>query len=493
MPTDRRGPSLPTPAGPLPATDRDTSMLITIAFEGATGRNIILRLEPGDSLQRARELLVARTGMRPAERFLLGDAGLDPALEPDTTVGELIGEGNTLQVRPLPEKPREPTPDTREPVKPTRPDIAPRTLDWGLTSGAIAPDLLAGLNSVIGDTAIETPEEFELLPLDVVKAMFTARRLNRGLRIGPNSSASDFGERSPEAPVVYIHDDRAPHSGSAAFPVDWFASATASRHLHELRQRGIHVANASGSLAGFGLDARYRQDLEQLRRGEVTTIHLLDQLVVAKVVLSMHPEDDLRVSDSLVRAVERALASRGGRQEQYRALHEQVFRSFGYFFPCEVLLGGMRIRTLEVRTEDVEEQTQFLRQFEFGAAADVQTSKGRLVADVGYGQSNTEFNSNRHITQLRQERIRPIGGSASMGLANDQGKWVQSVASVRFWDVIENRHLVPITRFLPEPLAQRCDSIIDELAHTDITRNFTILDMRAYVASANRALLRDLL
>ena len=474
-------------------------MLITIAFEGDPDRDIALRLEPTTPLQQVRERLAARAGMQAGDRFRVGNASLDPEQEADTPIAELIGKGSVLRVRPAPGPAPEPAPapkpkpDTTAPPRPKPPDPTPKT-SWGLDRGPIPPDLLAGLMSTIGNSTIEEPEAFALLPLETVQAVFTARRLNRGLRFGPVPQSREFGERSPLAPVTYLHEERRPAHGAAAYSSDWLTSATASRVLHELRVRGIHVASATGGLSGFGVSANFRQDLERLTRNEVTTIHLVDEMVVPKVVLLLHPRNDLRASDELVREVEIALAERGGTRAQYEALHRDVFAHFGYYFPCETVLGGMRMRTLHVRSEDREEQQQLLREFSFAAAADVQTDSGRAVGDVGYAHSNRNLDGNRHISQLRRSHIRTFGGSASLAVNESQlAEWVRSVSMLKFWDVIESRHLVPITRFLPEPLARRCDSVIDEHAGSRLTEQYTVLDMRQYVAPANRELLRDLL
>lgn len=474
-------------------------MLITIAFEGDSDRDIALRLEPTDSLDQVRERLAARAGMQPGDRFRVGNASLDPEQEADTTIAELIGEGTVLRVRPVPppaaapEPAPKPKPDTTPPPRPKSPNATPST-PWGLERGPIPPDLLAGLNGTIGNATIEEPEAFALLPLDAVQALFTARRLNRGLRFGPVPQSREFGERSPLAPVTYLHENRRPDHGAAAYSSDWLTSATASRVLHELRVRGIHVASAAGGLTGFGLSANFRQDLERLTRNEVTTIHLVDEMVVPKVVLFLHPRNDLRASNELVREVETALADRGGRRAQYEALHRDVFAHFGYYFPCETVLGGMRMRTLQVRSEDHQEQQQLVREFGLAAAADVQTDRGRVVGDVGYANYSGGLENNRHIAQLRRSHIRTFGGSASLAVNESQlAEWVRSVSMVRFWDVIENRHLVPITQFLPAALARRCDSVIDEHATSRITEQYTVLDMRQFVAPANRELLRDLL
>lgn len=525
-------------------------MLITIAFEGESERDIVLRVEPDTTLQHVREELAAKAGMQPTERFRVGNANLDPSIEADTAVSELIGDDRVLKVKPSPPpkpvekpdgnleekpgaeepkkpsgppagegsegKPRTPPKDppgdkppakpaakptadkpTRDkpPPKPTLPDVKPVEATWGLKNDADAADLLSQLQSKLGAFTVRDPDEFTRLPLDAVQALFTARRLNRGLRLGRDPDATDFGSRSPQAPVVYLHPDRPPHSGGVAFTARWTTSATASRVLHEMRSRSIHAASASGGLSGFGLSAHYRRDLETLQRSEVTTIHLLDEMIIPKVMLSFDPESDLSASPGLIDAVDRALSVSGGRRGQYEALHERVFHLFGYFFPCEALLGGTRMRTLDVQADDVQDQQQLLSGFGFGAAAtDVPTSYGPASGEVGYANTNAEFSKNRHIRQLREQNVRAIGGNPALGLSDERaGEWVTSLDKVGQWEVIGNRSLVPILRFLPQEQRHRCVSVIEEFANSSATPRFTVLDMAAYVIPLNRDLLDQLM
>lgn len=526
-------------------------MLITIAFQGESDRDIALRVEPDTTLQHVREQLAAKAGMLPAERFAFGNASLDPQIEADTPVEELIGEDRILRVKPAPkpapkpvetpaEKPAEnpvappaptppgkpgdaapgtpgakpsgdpkPTPgkpsaeapkpkppaEPRPVPKPTLPDPKPGEATWGLKNDADAADLLAQLQTKLAAFTVRTPDEFTALPLDAVRALFTARRLDRGLRFGPDPADSAFGARSTHSPVTYLHPDRAPHSGSVSFTVRWTTSATASRVLHELHTRSIHNANASGGLNGFGLAASFRHDSERLQRSELTTIHLVDEMIVPKVMLALDPVTDLAVAPELVRAVDRALAAGGGRRGQYEALHEEVFASFGYFFPCEALLGGTRMRTLGVTSEDLQDQEQLLSGFSFGAAAkDVPTSYGPASGEIGYGNSESSLSKNRHIRQLREQSVRAIGGHPALGLSEEHaGQWVASLDAVALWETIGHRRLVPILRFLPRRQRDQCVSLIEEFARSSATARFTVLDMAAYVVPFNRELLDDIM
>ncbi|MFD8440139.1 hypothetical protein ACFV2I_34340 [Streptomyces microflavus] len=275
-------------------------------------------------------------------------------------------------------------------MRPDAPRAQPGEASWGLRGDDETPDLLAHLQSQLAGATVRTPDDFTALPLATVQALFAARRLDRGLRFGANPGDALFGARSPRSPVVYRHPQRPPHSGGVAFTLRWNISATASRVLHELHTRSIHNANGGGGVNGFGVAADFRRDLERLRRNEVTTIHLTDEMIVPKVLLMLDPDTDLDVAPELVEAVEDAL-SESSRLGQYNALHTRVFAAFGYFFPCEALLGGTRMRTLSTVSEDLQEQQQLLSGFGFGAAAkDVPTRYGPASADIGSDRGDPE-------------------------------------------------------------------------------------------------------
>ncbi|MBX9401724.1 hypothetical protein K4L06_10410 [Lysobacter sp. BMK333-48F3] len=472
-------------------------MFVTIAFAGASDRDTVLRLTPETTLRQLRERLAAEAGMLPAERFRFGNAGLDPSIEGEVTVAEAIDKDRTITVRPAPraQAPAKPAAQPRPVPRVTAPEARPGEALWGLRNEADAPDLLPQWQTRMAAANVRDPDEFTALPLETIAALFSARRLDRGLRFGPKANDHLFGARSPRSPVIYRHPQRPPHSGGVPYTASWNISATASRVLHELHTRSIHNANAGGGVNGFALAARFRDDLERLRRSEVTQIHLVEEMIVPRVVLMLDPDTDLEGSPELIEAVDAALAVRGGRQRQYAALHERVFDGFGYFFPCETLLGGSRMRTLSTVSESLQEQEQLLSGFGFGAAAqDVPTSYGPASGDIGFARSDSRLSRHRHIVQLREQRVRAIGGHAALGMADEhQLQWMASLDAVARWEAIGHRRMVPILRFLPPKQRNQCVGVIEQFARSRITGDFTVLDMAAYVTPLNRDLLDELM
>ncbi|MGN7919515.1 hypothetical protein [Lysobacter sp. 22409] len=487
-------------------------MLVTIAFTGEPDRDLVLRLMPDTSLRQVREQLAGLDAMAPGDRFGFGNARLDPSIEAETKLKEVIGEDAVLSVRPAPRAPEpepepepepqpEPEPEPapapappRPALRPTAPTAQPAEASWGLRNEDEAPDLLANLQGRLAGFSVRTPDEFTALPLATVQALFAARRLDRGLRFGPDPGDALFGARSPRSPVVYRHPQRPPRSGGVSFTSRWTISATASRVLHELHTRSIHNANAGGGVNGFGLAADFRRDLERLRRNEVTTIHLTDEMIAPRVVLMLDPDTDLDVAPELVEAVDRALAT-PGRAGQYEALHERVFAAFGYFFPCEALLGGTRMRTLSAISEDLQEQEQLLSGFGFGAAAkDAPTRFGPASGDIGFASADQQRSNHRHIRQLREQSIRTVGGHPALGLSDELAlQWMAGLDAVELWKTIGHRRLVPILRFLPARQRDRCVSLIDQFAGSGASARYTVLDMAAYVMPLNRDFLGTIL
>ena len=89
-------------------------MLVTIAFAGEPDRNLVVRLQPDASLRQVREQLAALDAMAPADRFLFGNVRMDPSIEADTKLKEVISEDCMLSVRPPPRAP-EPEPEPEPP------------------------------------------------------------------------------------------------------------------------------------------------------------------------------------------------------------------------------------------------------------------------------------------------------------------------------------------------------------------------------------------
>ncbi|MFD0326407.1 hypothetical protein [Lysobacter gummosus] len=118
----------------------------------------------------------------------------------------MIGKDGVLTVRPAPRAPEpEPEPEPapapapappRPALRPTAPQAQPAEAKWGLRNEDETPDLLAQLQGRMAGFNVRTPDDFTALPLATVQALFASRRLDRGLRFGPDPGDSLFGARA---------------------------------------------------------------------------------------------------------------------------------------------------------------------------------------------------------------------------------------------------------------------------------------------------------
>ena len=269
---------------------------------------------------------------------------------------------------------------------------------------------------------------------------------------GPTPSAS-----RPPLPACTDSAWRARATGCCACSV---TTATASRILNEFRQRSVHAAKASGSYAGCGIAAEFRHDLEKLQRQETTDIFLTNQTLVPKVVLLFDREADLRCAPRFQAAVEKVFETYTSLPQQYEALHRDVFRRFGYFYPCRVTVGGKLQRSMVAKSNAKSDQESLLNEFNFAANGEFETDSGKAKFDVGYSYSDLSQSKHNTLMQLKEQQMISMGGSSSLALdPKDLAKWTGSVASVKFWAVINNADLVPVLCFLPDALAQRCATV----------------------------------
>ena len=402
---------------------------------------------------------------------------------PDQEAGWTLGdvEAEKGGVRILSAKSGKPSVRPGQPGAPSFIDTTRRPPAWGLPDEGSPPDLLKELEVQLNGAEVEVPELFTSLSLEQVKALYTMLYLNRGLYIGPNPLDMDFTRRSDDAPVEYIHENRIMRSAPPNYSACSVTTATASRILNEFRQRSVHAAKASGSYAGCGIAAEFRHDLEKLQRQETTDIFLTNQTLVPKVVLLFDREADLRCAPRFQAAVEKVFETYTSVPQQYEALHRDVFRKFGYFYPCRVTVGGKLQRSMVAKSNAKSDQESLLNEFNFAANGEFETDSGKAKFDVGYSYSDLSQSKHNTLMQLKEQQMISMGGSSSLALdPKDLAKWTGSVASVKFWAVINNADLVPVLCFLPDALAQRCATVIEEQARSAVTARYTVMDMTAF-------------
>lgn len=437
-----------------------------------------LKLKPTDTLAAARTALGA--WIQKDDHFADKAGGkVAPDQEAGWTLGDVEAEKGGVQI--LSAKSGKPSVRPGQPGAPSFVDTGRRPLAWGLPEEGSPPDLLKELEVPLNGAEVEVPELFTSLSIEQVKALYTMLYLNRGLYVGPDPLDLDFVRRSDDAPVVYIHENRIMRSSPPNYSSRHVTTATASRVLNEFRQRSVHAAKASGSYAGCGVAAEFRHDLEKLQRKETTDIFLTEQTLVPKVILLFDRQDDLRCAPRFQAAVEKVFETYTSLPQQYEALHRDVFRKFGYFYPCRVTVGGKLQRSLVSRSDSETDQESLLTEFNFAANGEFETDSGKAKFDVGYSYSDSSQSKHSALDQLRSQQMESVGGSSSLALdPKERAKWVGSVASVKFWAVINNADLVPVLCFLPDALAQRCATVIEEQARSAVTARYTVMDMTAF-------------
>lgn len=437
-----------------------------------------LKLKPTDTLAAARTALGA--WIQKDDHFADKAGGkVAPDQEAGWTLGDVEAEKGGVQI--LSAKSGKPSVRPGQPGAPSFVDTTRRPLAWGLPEEGSPPDLLKELEVPLNGAEVEVPELFTSLSIEQVKALYTMLYLNRGLYVGPDPLDLDFVRRSDDAPVVYIHENRIMRSSPPNYSSRHVTTATASRVLNEFRQRSVHAAKASGSYAGCGVAAEFRHDLEKLQRKETTDIFLTEQTLVPKVILLFDRQDDLRCAPRFQAAVEKVFETYTSLPQQYEALHRDVFRKFGYFYPCRVTVGGKLQRSLVSRSDSETDQESLLTEFNFAANGEFETDSGKAKFDVGYSYSDSSQSKHSALDQLRSQQMESVGGSSSLALdPKERAKWVGSVASVKFWAVINNADLVPVLCFLPDALAQRCATVIEEQARSAVTARYTVMDMTAF-------------
>lgn len=437
-----------------------------------------LKLKPEDTLAAARTALGA--WIQKDDHFADKAGGkVAPDQEAGWTLGDVEAEKGGVRI--LSAKSGKPSVRPGQPGTPSFIDTTRRPPAWGLPDEGSPPDLLKELEVQLNGAEVEVPELFTSLSLEQVKALYTMLYLNRGLYIGPNPLDMEFTRRSDDAPVEYIHENRIMRSAPPNYSACSVTTATASRILNEFRQRSVHAAKASGSYAGCGIAAEFRHDLEKLQRQETTDIFLTNQTLVPKVVLLFDRESDLRCAPRFQAAVEKVFETYTSVPQQYEALHRDVFRKFGYFYPCRVTVGGKLQRSMVAKSNAKSDQESLLNEFNFAANGEFETDSGKAKFDVGYSYSDLSQSKHNTLMQLKEQQMISMGGSSSLALdPKDLAKWTGSVASVKFWAVINNADLVPVLCFLPDALAQRCATVIEEQARSAVTARYTVMDMTAF-------------
>ncbi|HJS98957.1 MAG TPA: hypothetical protein VJ756_07695 [Terriglobales bacterium] len=423
--------------------------------------------------------------MKPADYFM-DPAGGKITLEAKYRVAEIADKG-VIQIGPTKAQPKKPEaialPTTDLPPLPTK--------TWNLSAPGDAPDLLttkwtAGTTS--GQLAAQ--EYYKTADIAAKKQLFKKLGLDRGFIV--KSDPRDPFVQSSLSPAWYVPSDEGPSPSTPAEGDTHRFWAAATRVISEMRKRGINQAAASGSwndatgLNGVQVRSTYTRDLEEYAKAINSEIHVLEERAVRKVTLTLSNQD-LRPTKRFRADVAKIVNSSEPRIQQYARLHSEIFGSYGHFFPTEVVLGGKWIKEYSETSSDTNEQSRLVQEIKAAGDGKGTTEEGTFGMGLAYGNYSDKFSSIRVIQQLKSQRATKTGGAAAASIDTDEGPWVNSLAAMGNWAVIETCKMLPIISLLEgddaaDELRQQCISLINEFATNSISTNNTAVDMEAYVA-----------
>jgi hypothetical protein len=424
-----------------------------------------------------------------AEYYFMDLRGGRITLEDKYRVGEIAEkDNNIIQIGPTSEPAKPPTtslPTTDVPALPTR--------TWNLTAPTDSPDLLPTTWTGSSTPGTLTAQEYytsATTKIEAKKQLFRKLGLDRGFIV--KSDPNDPFVQSSLSPAWYVPSDQGPAPSTPAEPDTHRVWAAATKVISEMRKRGINQAALNGSwsdatgLNGLALRSSFTRDLEEYGRAMTSEIHVLEERAVRKLTLTLSNED-LRPTARFKAKVAEIVNSSLPRVQQYERLHSEVFGSYGHFFPTQVVLGGKWLKEYSETSSDKAEQSRLVQEIKIGGDGRATTEDGTFGLGLAYGNYSDEFNSLRVIKQLRAQQASKFGGLAAASIDKDEGAWVNSLALMGNWAVIETLKMLPIISLLEgddaaDDLRRQCISLINEFATNEISVNGTAMDMESYVA-----------
>jgi hypothetical protein len=230
----------------------------------------------------------------------------------------------------------------------------------------------------------------------------------------------------------------------------------------------------------------YTRDLEEYEKAVTSEIHILEERAVRKVTLTLSNQD-LRPARRFSSEVANIVNSSDPRVRQYNRLHSEIFANYGHFFPTEVVLGGKWIKEFSETSSDRNEQSRLMQEIKVSGDGKATTEDGTFGLGLAYGNYSDQFSSLRVIQQLKSQSAVKTGGAAAASITPDEGAWVNSLAPMSNWAVVETRKMLPVISLLEgddvtDALRRKCISLLNEFATNSISTQNTAADMEAYVA-----------
>jgi hypothetical protein len=460
------------PVAPEPAT-------YTVR-RGATGGQSA-RIEGESRLKDLREQLGA---FMKSEDWFMDLSGGRITLEDKYRVSE-VAEKGIIQIGPQAVAPK--------PVPLTATEVPAVTVKaWNLTAPGETPTLLpVTWTPGTTPTTLSAQDYYVTSAFAAKKELFKRLGLDRGFIV--RSDPRDPFVQSSLSPAWYVPSDAGPAASTPAEGDTHRLWAAATRVVSEMRKRGINQASASGSwsdatgLMGLQLKSSYTRDLEEYEKAITSEIHVLEERAVRKIILTLSNQD-LRPTRRFSTDVAKIVESAEPRIRQYDRLHAEIFDRYGHFFPTEVVLGGKWLKEYSETSTDKNEQSRLMQEIKVSGDGKGVTEEGSTFGlGLAYGNYSDQFDSLRVIKQLKSQRATKTGGLAAASIETDDGRWVDSLAPIGNWAVIETRRMLPIISLLEgdevnDRLRLECISLINEFAANSISANNTSVDMEAYIS-----------
>lgn len=387
---------------------------------------------------------------------------------------------------------------TKNPIKPsvvTLPETdvpALPSVTWGIPPAPGTPTLPDEPRTPSTTPGVLAPQEYYIgQPVAQKQALFQKLILDRGLIVRKPGDGDQFAQSSA-SPAWYVPSGEGPEASTPADSDTHRYWAAATRVTSEMRKRGINQATLNGSwsdatgLNGLALRSSYSRDSEEYSRKITTATYVIEERTVRKITLTMYNRD-LRPKQSFVAAVARIMNSSESRITKYSKMHSDIFARFGYFFPTEIVLGGKWLKEYKLEASDTTATSNLVQQITAGGDGKATTEDGTFGLGLAYKNYSAAFESDQVVKQLKSQAASKTGGSAAASIDKDDGAWVNSLAEIRNWAVIETNKLLPVVSLLEgdadtDRLRRQCISLINEFAANTISEENTAIDMESYIS-----------
>jgi hypothetical protein len=345
-------------------------------------------------------------------------------------------------------------------TKPYTPDLTPvlvippprPTTDHTQGIGGYGPGAGGGRRDVL--TELSHEDELRLLADNNIDLRQTGENGLGSMR------AFVVGNRLEPANQYGVHFPRVKLSTPDVNRIDRVSFSYSELESNLQRQTIAASSTGFGIPAIFRVDASYRDASAVSTHDKKVTIHFQASQVIPKAQV-VFKEDDITLNPEFIAKVETACSQKASVAENLL----NVLRDYGHFVPLSMFLGG-RI-SLHTSTQ-LSDRSQFEAvKREFKAAADAKFSVEGVPLEAGGGvgvgtQTTTTATSSQQDMSLLMELK---GGNES--LATSQAgtlgtHWIPSVGPYHEWRTIgfHEHSLVPIVKFLPPTLKDRCVEIL---------------------------------